>query len=273
LPQTRLWASFGQFAQFPSFDQFYGPFGSPALRAERANFTQVGIEHRLTANFRFRAEAYNRQERDIVFSPDAEFRLVDGTPRAPTYGPVLANSLRGYSRGIELTLQRRSANRVSGWLTYSRGFTRYRHEQTATDFWGDFDQRHTFAAFAMARIKPTVSLSGSARYGSGFPVCGYLTRPVGYTEPNGVTWRVYVLSDLRNQERMPAYGRVDLRINKDIHRDRWKLTLFGELDNALRRDNYRFYGFSPSGYRQGWVTIIRDTMMPFLPTGGMAIEF
>jgi hypothetical protein len=37
----------------------------------------------------------------------------------------------------------------------------------------------------------------------------------------------YYLSNVRNQLRMPAYLRTDVRVNKSWTKDKWKLTLFG----------------------------------------------
>lgn len=53
------------------------------------------------------------------------------------------------------------------------------------------------------RLKPTVNLSAKASYGSGFPIPGYFQQVAG----------LYYLSNVRNQLRMPAYQRTDVRVN------------------------------------------------------------
>ena len=89
---------------------------------------------------------YDREDRQVPFSVKTEWRLVNGLATGPTYGPVLANSVRGYSRGVEVSLQRVSANQLSGWLSYSYGHA-----------------RHTFSAFASYRVTKTVNLRSKVR--------------------------------------------------------------------------------------------------------------
>jgi outer membrane receptor protein involved in Fe transport len=119
-PKTSGSASFGEYAQFPSLQELYGEFGSPGLRAQRATHATVSLEHLLTDRVRLRAEFYNRRERGVIYSPLAEFRAI--RPRVyatPQLGSILVNSLDGYSRGLEISLQRRSANRLSGRISYA----------------------------------------------------------------------------------------------------------------------------------------------------------
>ena len=44
---TKLLAAFGEYAQFPAFEQLFGRHGNPDLRAERATHSLFGIEHSL----------------------------------------------------------------------------------------------------------------------------------------------------------------------------------------------------------------------------------
>jgi len=133
--RTRLAVSAGQYAQVPSLQNLYGEFGTPGLRAARATHEVVSVEQFLTGKLRIHAEAYNRHEHEVVYSPQTEFRLLsDGSVAFPQPGPVLRNALDGYSRGIEISVQRRSANRFSGWVTYSRSYTKYWQPGTRLNF-------------------------------------------------------------------------------------------------------------------------------------------
>src|SRR6185369_15908358 len=104
---------------------------------------------------------------------------------------------------------------------------------TGNRFPSDFDQRHTLNIYGGYRLKPTVNLSLKMSYGSGFPIPGYLTK----------TGSLYYLAGARDQLRMPAYVRTDFRMNKSWTKDRWKLTLFGEVINLTNRTNYIFDSF------------------------------
>ena len=83
------------------------------------------------------------------------------------------NALDGYSRGVELLLQRRSSNGLSGWLAYSFSHTKYDDRVTGESFWGDWDQRHTVNTYASYRFNAKFSASTRFRYGSNFPATGY----------------------------------------------------------------------------------------------------
>jgi hypothetical protein len=133
---------------------------------------------------------------------------------------------------------------------------------TLSHFPSDYDQRHTISAYGGYRIRPSVNLSARSSYGSGFPIPGYLTEKGS----------VYYLTTVENQLRMPAYFRTDLRVNKSWRKDRWKLTLYGELINLTNHTNYLFGSFN--GYNasthQAYITL--DTMFPFLPSAGLTFE-
>jgi outer membrane receptor for ferrienterochelin and colicin len=173
------------------------------------------------------------------------------------------NAVRGYARGAEFTLQRRSANGLSGWLSYAYGHSRLRDQTTNLHFASDFDQRHTVNAYGSYRWTSTVNLSVKYRYGSNFPAAAFLAAANSR----------FFLAVEKNQVRLPAYSRLDVRVNKAFHRQRLKLTLYGEATNVFARDNYRYTDFDSFNSRTGQVFVSRDTLLPFLPVAGLTIEF
>jgi hypothetical protein len=276
LPRTRLMAAWGQYGQFAELRDFFGEFGTPGLRAERSTHAVAGFEHLLSDRLRFRVEAYNRFEHGKIYSPETEVRLVSNVVTYPHLGPVLGNSLLGYSRGIEFTLQRRSANRLSGWISYARGFTRYWQPGTRLAFWGDFDQRHTFNAYGSYRLSKTISVSGNGRYGSNFPMPGFIgaTTSANPESTHRQEYPSHFIVESRNLFRYPAYARVDIRASKAFYRDRSKLTLYFEIANLLGRDNW-FYSRVPADHTWSSGTVVRERerLLPFLPSAGLTWEF
>jgi len=99
-------------------------------------------------------------------------------------------------------------------------------------------------------------------YGSGFPITGYLRR----SGPS------YYLADVRNQLRLPAYSRTDVRVNKSWTRHQWKLTLYGEVINLTNRTNYLFDSFNGYNTKTGQASVTLDTMFPVLPSVGVVFE-
>ena len=129
-------------------------------------------------------------------------------------------------------------------------------------FAADFDQRHTVNAYVAYRWSGRTSLSARMRYGSNFPITGYIAE-----DANG-----YTLSAQRNGTRLPVYSRLDLRADRTFTYRSSRLTLFIEVVNATNHDNYRYS--SP-----GINTVTRrvfgplDKLFPLLPVAGVLIEF
>ncbi len=273
--KTQLAVSTGQYAQFPSLQELYGEFGTPGLRAERATHAVVFLDRLLTEKLRVHVEAYNRQEREVIYSPETQFRLLaDGSVAFPQPGPVLGNALDGYARGVEISVQRRSANRLSGWVSYSRAYNKYRHPGTSLNFWGDFDQRNTFTAYGSLRLTPNVNLSSSARYGSGYPMAGYIQGPLDFIlSPDGLL--PFHLTTEPNQSRLPSYQSLDCRLNKTYTNGRRRLTLYIEAANITDHSNWRYYGYliPPTAQYASVIGRFRANTMPFLPAVGMTLEF
>ena len=269
LAQTRLTLAAGQYAQFPDLVDLFGEFGTPKLRPQRSNQASVAVEQLLSNRFRVRMEAYDRQERDGIYSAASQFRLASyGAILFPQLGPVLANSLRGYSRGLEFIVQRRSDNGLTGWIAYTLGYSRFTDATTGAHFWGDYDQRHTLNVFASYRAGASINFSANARYGSGFPITGYVGPPTQY-EGN---W-YFPLTAKPNQVRMPAYFRLDTRVNKAFYRKHSKFTLYAEITNLTDRTNPQYWGFVPDMVQAGYLEAGRGNLLPLMPSVGINVEF
>lgn len=260
---AHLLLGWGQYVQFPDLQWMLLKIGSRNLAPERANHFVAAIEQRFGERTRLRAEYYDRADRDLLFRPLYEPRLIEGAMFHPPLDPPVLNALRGYARGFEIFLQRRTANRLTGWISYSYGRTRLRDGVTGAEFPADQDQRHTVNSYGSYRIRPTANLSLKWIYGSGFPVPGF------YRLQDGL----YYLAEQRNRVRLDAYQRVDLRINKVFTFDRWRMTLYGEVVNLFNRDNYRYDSFGGYDPQTGRARPRFDKMFPILPSAGIVLEF
>ena len=253
-------AGFGTHYQFPDVAFLFGQLGNPNLRAERATHYNASVERIFGNRFRVLAEIYDREDRDLLFSL-AEPRLENNRVTLNRF--PFRNALRGHARGLELTLQRRSANRLSGWVSYSYAQTRLQDEQNGLSFVSDFDQRHTVNTYGSYRFTETFNISGQWRYGSGYPIPGFF-RSQGAD---------LFLASGRNLARLPAYSRVDLRANKAFLFEKWKLTLSVELLNVTNHKNLRNPLIDGLNLMTGRVSYRFGETMPALPAVGISIEF
>jgi hypothetical protein len=210
----------------------------------------LAVEQRIGERSRIRVEAFARQN---------ERRLdIFDSARSILARSALDN--RDYSRGIQVVAQRRSENRLSGWIGYTLTYARVRFYQIVLPppqpafgletpyFPTTQDQRHTVNVFGSYRISSSLRCSLKALYGSGFPVSGFPT-----------------------VVRLEPYARLDLRADKSWPLKKAKLTLYGELLNATNHENRRFESYTvlPSGK----VVLQTFSGIPVTPTAGLAFDF
>jgi hypothetical protein len=282
---TQVQFGLGRYVQFPSFQELafpctFFPFAQtetlPQELYERSDHFTAAVEQRLGEYTRIRVEVFDRENHSIgggrVFSPGGICGPVVANPNPVPVEPLFA-PIRDYSRGVQLVIQRRSANRLSGWVGYTLDYARERVPELISSLTPPFfslgplfteptteDQRHTVNAFATYRLSPSINVSGKWTYGSGFPVPGTTATLVGNT-----------VIELSNQTRLGAFQRLDLRLDKSWAYTRWKLTLYAEVLNVTNHDNPRFIftSFQANGQAFG----VTDKGLPITPTAGLVFQF
>lgn len=257
-----LRAGAGIYQQFPGFEQVIGALASATTRPLRARHYDASVEQRLGAALRWQVTAYLRDESGFYRRPNAETRLVNGRVVSGVRTAPFVQGLAGSARGLEFLVQRKSASGVAGWISYAYGRTRHDDDSVGESFFGDMDQRHTFNVYGFFRASDRSSFSAKARVGSNVPAPGY------YQAVNDIV----LLSEQRNELRLPAYARVDLRANRTFNWSRSRLTLFAEVINMLNRDNVRFNPPSINRFSLEAHNIF-EQMVPILPSVGVLIEF
>jgi hypothetical protein len=275
-PRTRLRAGAGVYRQFADFEQIAGVHGGgEGLRPETARHVDVGVWQRMPREVTLQATVYRREESDILWTPGAEpRRLADGAIHLGRGDAPWTNSLDGRAQGFEVVLRRDAPARFSGWAGYAFGRYRLTNVAAGETFWGDYDQRHAITLFGYYRVSNRTALGAKFRYGSNYPIAGYIGElPFAQDAPlfGGTRPVFYGLAEARNTLRLPSYARLDLRADRTFTWAGRRMTLFGEVANALNRQNLRNvpYGIDRAGRVQGPT----DSLLPFLPSAGFVIEF
>ena len=265
LKKTHLQFDWGQYAQFPELNQIFSTFTHTPLLPERSTHYEAVVEQTLDERTRIRVEFYDRQDRDLLArplldpaAPPGWKQFFNALPNAP-----LHNSERGYSRGAQIFLQRRTANGFTGWISYAYGRTVIRDGDLGVSFPSDYDQRHTFNAYVSRRLRPTVNVSARFTYGSGMPLPGFYK----------LDGTAYFIASNRNGVRAPNYQRTDLRLNKAYVHKKTKATLFAEVINLTNHHNRDFDSPGPYDSTTGQTYPNFFSMFPILPSAGMVFEF
>lgn len=261
-PGLVLRGASGLYQQFPDFEEVTGAFAGSAVQPERSVQADLGLEQRLSSSTRLQITLYDREDERVIRRPDADTRLVAGRVVRGSLTARYENRLDGYSRGVELLVQRSSPRGLSGWFSYSYGRNRYHDVVTAETYWGDLDQRHTLNAYGFYRFSHKFSVSAKYRTGTNFPIPGYYAQ----------TGDRYFLSEQRNALRLPSYARLDLRANRTFDWSRSRLTLFAEVLNVLNRANVRFNPPRVSTSTRE-VTRLFESLVPVVPSAGILLEF
>jgi hypothetical protein len=272
--RTRLRGGTGVYQQFADFEQIYGfNGGRRSLAPERAVHADLGVEQRLSDTTHVTVTVYRRDESHVLGIPGIEPRrtstgtIVFGRPDAP-----IVNALDGRARGAEIVLRRDSPSGVSGWAGYAYGRLRYTLPATGEQFWADADQRHTLSLYGNYRLSSRTGLSVKYRYGSNYPIVGYIGNLPGGPARDVFGDPVYGLVDERNTLRLPAYSRLDVRGDRAFNWTSRRLILFVEVTNVFNHENRRSrpYGVDE---RLGRVFEATETLMPIVPSAGFVLEF
>ena len=113
------------------------------------------------------------------------------------------------------------------------------------------------------RIRPTLNVSSRYSYGSNFPVPGFY-------EARGAQ---YFLAAGRNGLRLPAYQRADIRLNKAFTWQKWRSTLFVEVQNLTNVNNRRLDSINGYNNRTGQALLTFGRLFPIVPAAGVMFEW
>jgi hypothetical protein len=275
-PSTRLRAGGGIYRQPADLEQQAGPNGGgSALRPERADHVDVSVEQSLPWTSTLTAGWFAREEQDVLWTPGAEPRRNDGVVQLGRGDARWVNDLSGRARGVEVIVRRDAPAGLSGWAAFAHLSHRYTSASTGESFRSDAEQRNAVSLFGYYPLSNRTTVGLKFRYGSNYPRTGYLAeqQPGPGVLPlfGGGPPLFVVLADRRNALSLPAYARLDARIDRTFMWQRRRLTLFAEVANVLNRTNLRNVPYDID--RNGRVSGGTASMLPILPSAGIVIEF
>ena len=271
---TVVWGGLAWQAQTPGHEtmqqgfQFFDITSPEAdLRNERSRQIVLGMERTMAHAITLRVEAYRRTfDRLLVQRPETEnerqqrlstYAIPPDLPPdsglleyRPTVHPQSVGT--GRAAGVEVLVQR-NRGRLTGWLAYTLSNAERELYGRTVPF--DFDRRHALGTVSHVQLSPTIRVSTTVQFASGFPATpprrevsfrrrllpdrslDPLLRPARQTNGTFVTDHVgYPCRvSLLNSERMRAYGRTDVRVTWSPSQN-WEF--YGEVLNLFNRSNY-----------------------------------
>jgi hypothetical protein len=257
-PRWTIAASTGRSHQFPEVGRVDGVQSPDSLKPESAAHFDVSIRQQLTANVRWQTTFYGRRERGILDERPPQEGVGFGSA---TVDGRDADRLAGSARGLEILVERQGSSGLSGWASYVYGWARQASAGRGETFWADFDQRHAMTALGVYRWPDSTSLSASLRIGSGVPIAGYLS-----TLGEGL-----IAGQRRNDVRLPAYRRLDVRAERAFQVSGRRIQAFAEVVNVLNRLNTGTAAgaFGPGGEAVGFT----ERLTPRRASVGVTVGF
>ncbi|MGC3999188.1 MAG: TonB-dependent receptor [Anaeromyxobacter sp.] len=248
---TALKAGVGLFQQPPQADESAEGTGTPDLQAERALHVSGGFEHRFGEAVDVDLTGFWKSlDRMVVRNPASAY-----DPSAPSY----VNSGTGRIYGLEALVRGRWGDRASGWIayTYQRSLRRDRPGEAERPF--DFDQPHNLTAVGSWAFARNWSLGTRFRLVSGNP-----DTPVQGSVFDAASGVYVPLYGKTNSERLPAFGQLDVRVDRSWLYRTWKLTAFLDVQNVTNRGNVEGWDYSYDYGRREALT-----GLPILPILGV----
>jgi outer membrane cobalamin receptor len=265
-PRATLRAAWGRFYQPQGVQELQVQDGVNTFSpAERADHALVGLELDLGRGLTARAEIYDKRFSDLRPRFENLFDRIVLFPEVQGDRVRLAPS-GGSARGGELLLRKASTGRIGGWISYARASAR--DTTDGRQVRRSWDQRDTVTANVSWRPRPLWNVDAAAVYHTGWPTTVVEGRVV-----DGVFHTV--LGPL-NEDRLPAYRRVDLRVSRRLETSHGGFSFFVELFNAIGIDNVtRVGGYRFSGTPGGAITGERltESIVGVIPSFGITYEF
>jgi hypothetical protein len=244
---TLLTAGWGRHHQFPRGEQVIEVFGNPDLHQIRAEHAVLGVEQKFAAVWSLKLETYYKTFDDLVVAdPDVNY----------------VNGASGEAYGLEALLKKEQQGAWSGWLSLSLSESSRRNDLTGETFVYEFDQ--PVIATLVLNYKPSAEWTFGAKwnYHSGNPYTRVFAD--GFYDDG----RVKPGYGPINEDRLPAYHRLDLRAERHYVFDTWKLNAYVDLINAYNRRNVSGYSYN-ADYSERTATY----QLPLIPSFGVQAEF
>jgi hypothetical protein len=233
LPDTLFTAGWGRYNQFPEGGQVVENFGNPELGHLRATHSSMGLAHNLGKDWLLKGDVFYKTFDDLVVT-DPTVKYINGAS--------------GVSYGLELFAQRKDTGPLSGWLAVTAAKAERTIDARHETFPFDYDQPLAATLVLNYRASKRWSYGLTWRYHTGAPYTPVIGNKT-VTDPDGST-RIRPVYGETNSRRLPAYHRLDLRVDRDFVYDRFLVNGYVEVGNAYNHKNVSGYKYNPDYTRR-----------------------
>ncbi len=220
----------------------------------------IGFEHLLSEDTRLVVEAYQKDYSNFPVDPNRPGLFVIDDNFFNYYESLQDNG-QALSRGVEVILQKKLAERIYGLASVTYFRSRYKSYDS---IWRNRSYDNQFIVSIEGGYKPTAGLEMSMRwiYAGGVP---YTPIDEQQSIENGYA----ILDETRiNAERYPDYHSLNVRMDKRFFFDKTNLVIYASVWNAYAQKNVAEYYWNDTDQ-----TIDEVYQWTFLPILGVEYEF
>lgn len=252
---TLITAGWGRHNQMPIGQQIAKGFGNPNLSHLRADHAVLGVSHKLDTMWSWKSETYYKKFSELIVD-DPALNYVNGAS--------------GKAYGLEFLLKKEpSDEQLSGWFALSLSKSLRRNDLTGESFRFELDQPVNATVVAEYKLDADYTLSAKWNGHSGTPYTPiYGGTNVCTDPPANPNCRIMPIYGAINSGTLPFYHRLDVRLERELKMDNYKMEMYFEWNNLYNQQNVVGYSYDPT-YTQ------RDPVYPFvLPISfGVQAEF
>jgi len=282
-----LTAAYGRHGQFIREFRFIAKdIGNPDLKFPASDHYVVGFEHQIDDSLSAKVELYYKDIQDLVIANNlsdeqiTELTTNQGTPPVP-----YVNGSTGTAYGLELLINKNLTDKWYGWFSAAYSKTTLKNERTGNEIDYEYDRPWVLNLVAAYQKSERTTYGFKWRYQSGGLVTpvdlngdhtAYFECSDGSFKSDtsdleaGVTCGadVYVYDPVEgevNSKRLPAYHRLDFRIDYEASRDS---TYYFEVINVYNRLNVQDYE-----YNKEYTEREEETSLPTIFSVGAKLVF
>lgn len=222
-PDTLFTAGWGRHNQMPTGQQVAKTFGNPLLSHLRADHAVLGIAHKLDALWSWKSETYYKKFDGLIVDE-----------------PLLnyVNGASGKAYGLEFLLKKNPGEQLSGWLALSLSKSLRRNDLSGESFRFELDQPVNATLVTTYLLNEDWTLGAKWNAHSGTPYT-----PINGTQGTFADGRPRPNYAAINSGSLPFYHRLDVRLERGLKMDGYRLEIYFEWNNVYGKKNIDGYSY------------------------------
>ena len=231
---TWFTGAWGKYVQLPKGSELAIGSGNPDLSYTEAEHRIVGIKHIRNDLWTYQLELFHKPMTKLVLP-------IDENDPPDNYN----NEGKGIAYGLDFLIKQELKQGMTGWLSYSYiRTTRTGLDDVERPFSGD--QPHTLTMLWSQRLsgswnKWTLGFRFQWHSGTPYdPVIGKTDVPIEGTD---LTRPIPIYPATKNSARLPNFYQLDVRAERKILFNSWKMNIYFDIQNVLNTQNITEYDY------------------------------